>query len=80
MGRAAGATHRGRRPPWVCELKIDGLAMSLRYENGRFVQAATRGDGVTGEDVTANIATLESVPKKLQLPKKASAGSARGAG
>jgi DNA ligase (NAD+) len=50
---------------YVCELKIDGLAMSLRYERGRFVQAATRGDGRTGEDVTANIAAVEAVPKEL---------------
>jgi DNA ligase (NAD+) len=49
----------------VCELKIDGLAMSLRYEHGRFVQAATRGDGRVGEDVTANVATIASVPKVL---------------
>ena len=41
---------------YVCELKIDGLAVSIRYEHGRFVQAATRGDGRTGEDVTANVA------------------------
>jgi DNA ligase (NAD+) len=55
-----GATTR-----FVCELKIDGLAMSLRYEGGRFVQAATRGDGRVGEDVTANVATIASVPKLL---------------
>jgi len=50
---------------FVCELKIDGLAMSLRYEQGRFVQAATRGDGRVGEDVTANVATIEVLPKDL---------------
>jgi DNA ligase (NAD+) len=48
-----------------CEPKVDGVAMSLTYEHGRFVQAATRGDGVTGEDVTANIATVADVPKEL---------------
>ncbi len=47
------------------EPKVDGVAMSLTYERGRFVQAATRGDGVTGEDVTANVATVEDVPKQL---------------
>ncbi len=50
---------------YVCELKIDGLAMSLRYERGRLVQAATRGDGRTGEDVTANVRTIEAVPHEL---------------
>jgi DNA ligase (NAD+) len=50
---------------YVCELKIDGVAISIRYEDGRLVQAATRGDGRTGEDVTANIATLEEVPHRL---------------
>lgn len=50
---------------YVCELKIDGLAISIRYEHGRFVQAATRGNGRVGEDVTANIATLGAVPHQL---------------
>jgi DNA ligase (NAD+) len=48
-----------------CEPKVDGVAMSLTYEKGRLVQAATRGDGVTGEDVTANIRTVGDVPKEL---------------
>ena len=47
------------------EPKVDGVAMSLTYERGQFVQAATRGDGVTGEDVTANVATVGDVPKEL---------------
>lgn len=53
------------RPRFVCELKIDGLAISLRYENGKFVRAATRGDGRVGEDVTANVGTIKSLPKNL---------------
>ncbi|MGA0117970.1 MAG: NAD-dependent DNA ligase LigA [Ilumatobacteraceae bacterium] len=50
---------------YVCELKIDGLAISIRYENGVLVQAATRGDGKVGEDVTKNVATISSLPQKL---------------
>jgi DNA ligase (NAD+) len=55
----------GTVPTFVCELKFDGLAMSLRYEQGRFVRAATRGDGRTGEDVTANVRTIADVPKRV---------------
>jgi DNA ligase (NAD+) len=55
----------GDLPTFVCELKIDGVAMSLRYEHGRYVGAATRGDGLVGEDVTANVATVASVPERL---------------
>jgi DNA ligase (NAD+) len=55
----------GAVPMYVCELKFDGLAISLRYEHGRFVQAATRGDGRVGEDVTANVATIGDVPHVL---------------
>ena len=50
---------------WVCELKFDGLAVSIRYEGGQLVQAATRGDGVIGEDVTDNVRTISDIPKSL---------------
>ena len=59
LGSSAGAVA------YAAELKFDGLAMSLRYEDGVFVQAATRGDGYTGEDVTANIRTVRVIPLRL---------------
>lgn len=51
---------------FVCDPKIDGVAMSLRYENGKLVTAATRGDGTTGDDVTANIRAIRSIPLRLE--------------
>ncbi|MBN9240402.1 MAG: DNA ligase (NAD(+)) LigA [Micrococcales bacterium 70-64] len=58
--------NAGRRVDFLCELKIDGLAINLRYERGRLVSAATRGTGVTGEDVTANILRVAGIPAVLE--------------
>ena len=55
-------------PELTCEPKIDGLAVSLRYENGRLIRAATRGDGRVGEDVTANAKEIASIPSRLTTP------------
>ena len=65
---AARAQRLGGTGPYLCELKIDGLAVDLVYRNGALVRAATRGDGTTGEDVTPNIRTIVSVPLRLTGP------------
>jgi DNA ligase (NAD+) len=59
------AVRLGGTGPYLCELKIDGLAIDLVYERGRLTRAATRGDGRTGEDVTANVRTIKSIPARL---------------
>lgn len=64
--RGAGLLGPAESPDYFCELKLDGLAISLRYEDGLLVQAATRGDGQTGEDVTANVRTIRVVPLRLK--------------
>jgi DNA ligase (NAD+) len=63
---------------FVGEPKLDGLAISLVYERGRLVRAATRGDGVTGEDVTANVLTIGSVPRRLKLASPPDVAEVRG--
>ncbi|HVV26289.1 MAG TPA: NAD-dependent DNA ligase LigA [Candidatus Saccharimonadales bacterium] len=59
----------GRRHEFFCDIKMDGLACALIYEDGRFVQAVTRGDGTIGEDVTMNVRTIKSVPLELRHDK-----------
>ncbi len=56
----------GKSPEYVCELKFDGTAIGLSYENGVFVRAVTRGDGVSGDDVSDNVRTIKSIPLKLR--------------
>jgi DNA ligase (NAD+) len=63
---------------YVCELKIDGVAVSLQYERGRLVQAATRGNGAVGDDITPNVRTIRNVPERLRLEDPPEAFEVRG--
>ena len=64
-GTPGSAATASTSPGLLCELKVDGLAINLLYEDGRLVRALTRGDGRTGEDVTPNVKTIDSVPHRL---------------
>jgi DNA ligase (NAD+) len=64
--REAGLVGEGEPVEYFCEVKFDGLAINLRYEDGLLVQAATRGDGYEGEDVTANVRTIRAIPLRLK--------------
>src|SRR6201999_3820220 len=72
LGAWAGRVHAeiGDAAHYLCELKIDGVALSLVYRDGRLARAATRGDGRTGEDVTLNARTIDDVPEKLTGSKE----------
>src|SRR5436305_13898925 len=59
---------------FVCELKLDGMSLAVRYENGQLVRGITRGDGTTGEDVTANVRTVRSIPLSISKEKLKKAG------
>ena len=77
--RVRDRLEKGDSPvAYVAEPKLDGLAISLRYENGVFVQGATRGDGKTGENVTANLRTIEMIPLKLHTKNPPAVLEARG--
>ena len=65
---AHGWSRLGGTGPYLCEVKIDGLAVALVYRNGALVRGATRGDGTTGEDITPNIRTIAAVPMRLTGP------------
>ncbi len=73
-----GRNLEGTTPRWTCELKIDGVAISVRYEDGIFVRAVTRGDGETGEDVSANVRVIRGVPAALDVAAPPAVLEARG--
>jgi len=68
----------GSLDAYVCELKIDGVAVSLQYEGGRLVRAATRGNGLVGDDITPNVRTIKNVPNRLELKDPPPAFEVRG--
>ena len=68
----------GEGARFACELKIDGVACALTYEDGVLVKAATRGDGRIGEDITANVRTVKSVPRRLELAEPPAVIEVRG--
>ena len=68
----------GYEPEYVCELKYDGVSISLTYEDGRLVSAVTRGDGTRGDDVTVNIRTIRSIPLRVNVPGSPSSFTIRG--
>jgi DNA ligase (NAD+) len=65
LGRSLGGAAKAGAPLFYCELKIDGLAIELEYENGVFARGSTRGDGMIGEDVTQNLRTVEAIPLRI---------------
>ena len=75
--RVRKGLNRGEPVKYVVELKVDGVAVSLRYENGKLVQGSTRGDGERGDDITANLKTVREIPLVLQ---KGCTAAARGPG
>ncbi len=69
LGRGLGSGAHGSAPLFYCELKIDGLAIELEYEDGVFRRGSTRGDGLIGEDVTQNLRTVEAIPLHIAPPE-----------
>ena len=77
MGRASRPRRCRRRRSILCELKVDGVAINLTYENGRLVRGATRGDGSVGEDVTPNVRVIQGIPHQLTESEEVPGARAR---